>query len=309
MGPGSGGRAFRAAARASGVFTGRGGTIGWLQLPEALVVVDSQFAQSAQSCLEGLRDRSERKIDALINTHHHGDHTAGNGVFRPEAKLIVAHANVPGLQEKSAKERGNEAEQTYADTTFDKSWRIDAGAEKVSANHFGPAHTGGDCVVHFENANVAHMGDLIFNRWYPFIDRPGGASTRGWVEALDRVLAEHDKETLYIFGHGGEKFGITGSHEDVAYQRDYLTALLEAARKGIAAGQSSEELGKLESLQGFEANEAPGRRLSPRRQPGRGLRGADRGGLVQGGQLLAVLLDKLLAPELESRREIPPPPR
>lgn len=253
---------FRELRRGVGIFTGRGGTIGWLHLPDALIVVDSQFPQSAQTCLDGLRRRSEREIDALINTHHHGDHTAGNGVFRPAAKIIVAQANVPVLQKKAAEERGNEDEQVYPDVIFKGSWRIDAGGETVSASHFGPAHTGGDSVTHFENANVVHIGDLVFNRWYPFIDRPGGASARGWIEVLDRVLADHDKETLYVFGHANQRFGVTGSHEDVAYQRDYLSALLDVTRKGIQAGKSAEEIGALEAVPGFGDHESPGQRLS-----------------------------------------------
>jgi glyoxylase-like metal-dependent hydrolase (beta-lactamase superfamily II) len=56
-----------------GIFTKRGGTIGWLVRSDALVVVDSQFPESAGDCLAGLRKRSTRKLDALINTHHHGE--------------------------------------------------------------------------------------------------------------------------------------------------------------------------------------------------------------------------------------------
>lgn len=240
-----------------GLFTGRGGTIGWLVRKDALVVVDSQFRESAEHCLGALRERSAREIDALVNTHHHGDHTAGNGVFRPASRLIVAQRNVPGLQEKAARERGNTAEQTYADTTFETSWKLDAGGETVTATHYGPAHTGGDCVVHFAEANVAHMGDLVFNRFHPFIDRPGGASIRGWIGVLEQVLETCDDETLYIFGHAKPGFGVTGRTADVKLQRDYLSALIELAAKEIRAGKSVEEAAEHEVLQGFDEHAAP----------------------------------------------------
>lgn len=245
-----------------GLFNGRGGTTAWLLRPDGLVVVDSQYPESARDCLRELRRRTERGIDALINTHHHRDHTAGNGVFRPAAKRIVAHENVPVLQEQVARKEETTGEQTYADTTFARDWRLDAGGEVVAARHYGPAHTGGDCVVHFERANVAHMGDLVFNRFHPFIDRPAGASIRGWIELLDRVASEYDRETLYVFGHGRPGFGVTGGRADLGVMRDYLTALLQAARKGIAAGRSVEESVRIDALPGFEDHEAPSPRLS-----------------------------------------------
>ena len=41
-----------------------------------------------------------------------------------------------------------------------------------------PAHTDGDSLIHFENANIVHMGDLMFNRRHPFVDRSAGANIR-----------------------------------------------------------------------------------------------------------------------------------
>ena len=71
--------------RGTGYFTGRGGAIGWLASPEALVVVDTQYAETAGLCLAGLPGRSERLVDVVFNTHHHKDHTSGNEVFKKSA--------------------------------------------------------------------------------------------------------------------------------------------------------------------------------------------------------------------------------
>jgi glyoxylase-like metal-dependent hydrolase (beta-lactamase superfamily II) len=245
-----------------GIFSSRGGTIGWLTSTDAMVVVDSQFPESAAGCLTALRGRTDHALDALINTHHHGDHTAGNGTLRKAARKIVAHENVPRLQRQAAERRGNLDDQTYADTTFSEEWRLDAGGQVVSARHYGPAHTGGDCVVHFHEANVAHVGDLVFNRFHPFIDRAGGASIAGWVETLGRILSDHDDDTLYVFGHGQPGFGVTGSGADIALQRDYLEAVLEYTRKGIAAGDGVDGLAAIDVLPGFEDHEPPGSRFT-----------------------------------------------
>ena len=93
---------FKAVRRNIGTFTARGGTIGYLITPDAVVVVDSQFADTAPMLLDGLKRRTTRKIDVLINSHHHPDHTGGNKVLQPSVTKIVAHENVPALQRRQA---------------------------------------------------------------------------------------------------------------------------------------------------------------------------------------------------------------
>ncbi len=96
-----------------------------------------------------------------------------------------------------------------------------------------------------------HMGDLVFNRAYPFVDRRGGASVKGWIAALEAVLAEHPADTIYVFGHGARQFGVTGDRADVLMQRDFLSATLEMATRAIAAGKSRQEATAVERLPGF----------------------------------------------------------
>jgi cyclase len=252
--------AFRTLRRDVGMFTSRGGTIGWLTNRSGGLVVDSQYADTARVCLAGLAERSTLPLDALINTHHHGDHTGGNGEFRGAVQRIVAHTRVPELQRRAS--AGVSAAQTYADTTFADEWSTVIGDETVRARHYGAAHTGGDCTVHFAQADVVHMGDLVFNRVYPFIDRPGGASVAGWIAVLEKVTAEHGAATLYVFGHGNPAFGVTGSRADVLVQRDFLSTILDIAQRGVAAGRSREETSALTSLPGFQEHVALGASLT-----------------------------------------------
>jgi cyclase len=242
---------FKPLRRHTGIFTGRGGTIGWLVSPAALAVIDTQFPDTAEMCLAGLPGRERRTLDVVLNTHHHFDHTSGNPVFKPAARTIVAQANVPKLQFAAAEKAGNLADQVFADATFDDAWRHECGDENVLAQFFGPAHTGGDAIIMFEKANVVHMGDLVFNRMYPYIDRPGGASTRNWVARLEEAHATFPADAIYIFGHGNPKFGVTGTRDDLLVMRDLLSALLEHVRQGLAAGRTKNEIVTVDNLPGF----------------------------------------------------------
>ena len=123
----------------------------------------------------------------------------------------------------------------------------------MTAKHCGPAHTGGDAVIRFEKANVAHMGDLMFNRMHPVIDRPNGASIANWIVVLQTVAKELPGDTIYIFGHAGQGHPITGGRADLQHHANYLGALLDWTRGQVKAGRSRDEvLASKDIIPGFD---------------------------------------------------------
>jgi cyclase len=253
---------FTLVRRDVGTFTMRGGTVGWLANSRAIVVVDTQFPAEARALLDGLRARSNKPVELLINTHHHGDHTSGNPVFRGVAKRVVAHSmadqhmrRAPGTQSQAQPQTQQQPAQAplYPDTVFTHLWSADVGGERIVARHHGRAHTSGDAVITFERANVVHMGDLMFNRWHPVVDRAAGASMRNWMLVLEQVAAAHSRDTIYIFGHAGRGQPVTGSSAELLRFRDYLGAVLDSVERQVRAGRSREEvLAARQVLQGFE---------------------------------------------------------
>ena len=245
---------FTPIRRNVGFFTMRGGTIGYLVDPAAVVVVDSQFPAEATACLAGLNERSSsRPVDFLINTHHHGDHSGGNLSFRGAAKKVVAHTKA---DEHMRQPPGGQppADQLFPDTTFTETWSADVGDERVSARHYGRAHTSGDAVITFERANVVHMGDLMFNQRHPVVDRAAGATIRGWKTVLERTVRDHAGDTVYIFGHANTSLPVTGSQADLARFGEYFGALLAFVETQMKAGRLREEiLAMRDPLKGFES--------------------------------------------------------
>jgi len=228
-----------------GYFTDRGGTIGYLHSDDAMVAVDTQFPESARTFIEGLRERAGdpmRGLDLLVNTHHHGDHTAGNAVLAPLAATHVAHEAVPGLQRASAVRSGSLDSQRYPSETFERSWSTDLGSEVVSLHYFGPAHTCGDIVTHFERADVVHMGDLMFNRRQPYIDGGAGASVKGWIGNLATIRSRFDDDTVFIFGHAGEGYPVVGDRNELTVMAEFLAALYDTVAGATEAGRSADEI-------------------------------------------------------------------
>ncbi len=221
--------------RGVSAFSLRGGTIAILNGKDGLAVVDTQFADTAKVCLDGIRARTPRTIDLVVNTHHHGDHTSGNGVLRAAARRIVAHENSAALQRKAAAAVTDGPPQTYPDATYTDTWSEGVGDETIALKYFGPGHTSGDSVVTFEKANVVHMGDLMFNRMHGFVDTASGASITNWAAILDQVVQAHDRDTIYIFGHAKDG-KVTGTSADLLEFRDYMKALMAAAHEAVTKG-------------------------------------------------------------------------
>jgi cyclase len=235
-----------------GVFTMEGGTIGWYVSDDAVVIIDSQFPDSAKSFMNEIREKTERKIDILFNTHHHGDHTSGNYYLKDFADKIVAQENCPELQKKFYGEGETESQQVYADTTFKNEWEFDLGNEKLKAYHLGSAHTAGDAFIHFQNSNVVHMGDLVFNKVYPYMDRPAGCFIEGSIDVLGKAVSLFDNETVFIYGHADSDENVSGSVDDLSTMQNYFSALLEFVDKEMKTGKSLTEIQNATHIPGFE---------------------------------------------------------
>ena len=249
------------------VLYGKGGNIGFLVGSDAVLVVDSEFKELVPGILSQIKSVSDKPIKYLVNTHHHGDHTGGNEGFRPFA-VILAHENVrkrmllspqtilkeyPAYLEEAKKDGKAEDIQFLEDAiawakkvkveeiaapvvTYDSDVRVHVGDETISVWHTAPAHTDGDSVILFEKAKVLHMGDLFFHRVIPFIDVSSGGSAKGYLTAIDSVIARVPPDVKIIPGHG-EATDLAGLKEF----RQYVADVLDAARKARAAGGTKEQ--------------------------------------------------------------------
>ncbi len=233
------------------IFSERGGTIGIYQSKEGYSIIDSQFADTSKHLIDELKKSQDMPFQFLINTHHHGDHTGGNISFKGIVEHVAGHENCLTNYKRVSEQNKSVDKQLFQDTTFGKTWKQKIGKERVRAYHFGPAHTNGDAIIHLENANIAHMGDLLFNRMHPFIDRSSGASVKNWVSVMQEAKKTFDKNTLFIFGHGADPEKITGSLDDLTAFEDYLGKLIDFVAAEIKSGKSREEIIKMKEIPGL----------------------------------------------------------
>ena len=233
-----------------GVFTEKGGTILFTITTDGIVSVDSQFPDTAQHLIDELKKKTQLPFRLLINTHHHGDHSSGNIAFKGLAQHVLAHENSKLNQQAVAIKNKSEEKQLYPDQTYKDKWCEKIGKENICLHYLGAGHTNGDSLVHFQDSNIVHMGDLVFNRRHPFIDKTAGASIASWIAVLEKATNTFDSKTTYVSGHAGTGYDITMKVADVLLFRDYLGNLLKFTESELKAGKAKEDILKATEIPG-----------------------------------------------------------
>lgn len=222
---------------------GSGGNIGVSAGEDGAFLIDDQYAPLTEKIVAAIRELSDAPIRFVLNTHWHGDHTGGNENLGEAGAIIVAHENV---RERMSVDQFVEAfdrtipaapEGALPIVTFTDAVTFHLNGDELHAFHVENAHTDGDAIIHFRNANVVHMGDTYFAGMYPFIDLSAGGSIEGMIRAADIVLRLADAETRIIPGHGQ----LSNRGELRAY-RDMLADVRDAVRREVAAGKSRDEV-------------------------------------------------------------------
>ncbi|KKO44427.1 Zn-dependent hydrolase [Arsukibacterium ikkense] len=179
------------------LLTGSGGNMAALVTAQEVILIDAQFAELADKINAKLTEISDGKaLGTLINTHLHADHVGGNSALMP--KRIIAHDNVlTRLTADPAFPRSG-----LPTETFSKQLSLHVGGRKIRLEYLPPSHTDGDVIVWFEDSNVLHMGDMLFEGRFPFIDLNNGGSVRGYIANIAYVIDLIDDDTKVIPGHG-----------------------------------------------------------------------------------------------------------
>ena len=182
--------------------TGIAGNLALLNGPDGVVMVDDQLPDIATviegAVVEIAGDHSPRFI---VNTHWHGDHTGGNAHFAAAGSTVIAQTNVRTRLEASD-QAWTQSPGALPILTFGEDLTFHMNGQTVEAVHIPKAHTDGDAMVYFREADVLHTGDTFFSGLFPFIDLSAGGSVDGYIAAMERGLEIAGDDTRIIPGHG-----------------------------------------------------------------------------------------------------------
>jgi glyoxylase-like metal-dependent hydrolase (beta-lactamase superfamily II) len=221
---------------------GAGGNIGVCTGEDGVILIDDQFAE--------LSERIKAKVDSIsggkpirfvVNTHWHGDHVGGNEKLGQAGAVILAQDNVrrrmSAMQFMSAVDTVPPSPpRALPIVTFTDSVTLHVNGYEMRVFHVRNAHTDGDVMIYFPEADALHMGDCLFNGRYPLIDVLNGGTLDGMIAADDVALKLVKGSTKIIPGHGplADKAVLQSFRDMLAKVRDRLKPLV---RQGKTADQ------------------------------------------------------------------------
>lgn len=188
---------------------GQGGNLGLSVGEDGVFLIDDQYATNAIPNLAKIEELAKGKPKFLVNTHWHFDHAGGNEVFGKAGATIFASENVRKrlTGETPSTSRGAPAvpaaKEALPVVTFTNGIDFHLNGQTIRAiNAPAPAHTDGDTMVYFVEADVLHLGDTYMKNLYPFVDTGSGGTQLGFIKALTKALEVTGPNTRYIPGHG-----------------------------------------------------------------------------------------------------------
>ena len=225
------------------LLSGPGGNVVVLNGPDGKIVVDTFLLPAWPKLKAALDGLGNAPLKTVIDTHWHFDHPDNNANLHAAGATVLAHENTKTrmAEPHDSAFLGLHIPASPADAlpqrTFNSSQKLQANGETVMLQYFQPAHTDTDIYIHFQKANVIHMGDTFFNGVYPVIDTSTGGKVNGMLVAADKILALADNNTKIVPGHGP-----LGNKADLTKSRDMLVVARDRVQKLKTAGKSAEKI-------------------------------------------------------------------
>jgi len=224
-----------------------GGNMAVLVGDDLVAMVDDGIPPLAPKLVAHVDATIGRPIDLLVNTHVHSDHTGANALFADDGTLVFAHDNIRKRLLEDPEGAGGPGGLPVV--TFADGVTFHIGDVEARIRHVPSAHTDGDSVVYFPQANIIHAGDVLFHPLFPYIDIDSGGSVSGYLAAQEFILAMADDETQIIPGHGTltDKAGMQKTHEMIATGYAAVKALVDE-------GMSEDDIVAAEPLAEYAAD-------------------------------------------------------
>lgn len=228
---------------------GKGGNILLSTGDDGVLLVDNDYKELSPALKEVLINFGGiDNVDFVINTHWHGDHSEGNFLLGRNS-TIVAHENVRKRLSTDQSipffkmESKPYPKDALPDITYKSDTTIHHNGYTIELIHFPNSHTDSDSVVFFKEANLAHMGDLYFNGFFPFVDVDNGGNVLKMAANIDQILARLDEASIVVPGHGPmsnkqelQQFNamLKGTSKEVAALKNSGVSLEKIQKQGLS---------------------------------------------------------------------------
>lgn len=165
---------------------------------EGVLLVDPGHPEMLRKERAALPRMRDSRVRMVIDSHGHPDHVCANGELYRQGAIIVGHKNIRNYFETSKWAPPRSPGDT-PQVTYDREMTLSFDGEQVRLIHPPLAHTDGDTITVFKNANVIHTGDIFVMGAFPYMK---DSSIDGYIFAQELLLKLSDDQTLIVPGHG-----------------------------------------------------------------------------------------------------------
>ena len=237
------------------LITGAGGNIVVAHGPGGALMVNGGTADRSRDVLALVAEGTgAARVDTLVNTDWHPDHSGCNETLGRAGARILAHEHtrqymaadvVVDWQDRTYPARPAPALPTE---TFYTSGEVTAGGERVRYGHLGLAHTDGDAYVLFPQSNVLVAGDVLSVGAYPIADYTTGGWLGGLATATKTLLDLTNDGTRVVPGSGPLQ-----TRADLQAQHEMLVAMRDRLGKMMGQGMGAEDMLAAGATKDFDA--------------------------------------------------------
>jgi cyclase len=211
--------------------------------PDGVLLVDSGFDKnpvngfinSPAAIREELKKIGNDNIKYIIDTHTDSDHAYGNSELGQNATIIaqqLGRVRLSGMPQFPKPGLPN--------LTFQDSLQLYFNNEEISVFYL-PGHTNHDIVVHFKNARIVCVGDLIIPDSFGSISQTG--NVHAMIKAMDVLYQRFADDVTFVAGHDRNL-----QKKDLMPYKDMIKKTLAIIEKEIKKGKSLEQMQKEDIL-------------------------------------------------------------